>query len=79
MNAAATAALGEMPSLAGCALAAFGVKVGVKAGDSTLRDFLGLQGTQLMLRWVGWSDSHIESISRYRAEVMVVTAGAWTP
>lgn len=46
MNAAAAAALGDMPMLlAGCRLAgcAFGV-LGVKDGDSTLNDFFGLQG-----------------------------------
>ena len=39
---AAAAAFGEMPSLAGCAAAVFGVKLGVKDGDSTLRLFFWL-------------------------------------
>ena len=74
MNAAAAAAFGEIPSFAGCALLVLGVNVGVKAGDSTLRDFFGLQSTQLMQCWASWSDSHIESVSRYGAEVMIVIA-----
>lgn len=48
VKAAAAAALGEIPSLAGCAFAVLGVKFGVNAGDSTLSDFFGLQDTQLM-------------------------------
>lgn len=63
VKAAAAAAFGDMPSLAGCAFVVVGVKFGVKAGDSTLRDFFGLQSTQLMLRWMGWKDSHVESVS----------------
>lgn len=43
VNAAAAAAFGEMPIFAGWALAPFGVNAGVKEGDSTLRDFFGLQ------------------------------------
>lgn len=77
MKAAAAAALGDMPSLAGCAFVVFGVKFGVKAGDSTLSDFFRLQKTQLMLCWVRTSHSHIESVSWYCAEVMIVVASAW--
>lgn len=77
VKAAAAAALGEMPNLAGCACVVLGVKFGVNAGDSTLSDFFGLQCTQLMLCWENWADSQIESaVSRYRAEVMVVAACA---
>ena len=47
---AAAAALGEMPSLTGCTCVALGVKMGVNAGDSTLRVLLGLQhSTQLQI------------------------------
>ena len=42
VKAAAVAALGEMPTLTGCAFPLLGVKAGVKDGDSTLRDFFGL-------------------------------------
>lgn len=42
MKVAAAAAFGEIPSLAGCAAAVFGVKLGVKDGDSTLRLFFWL-------------------------------------
>ena len=40
---AAVTALGEMPSLTGCAATILGVNIGVKDGDSTLRLFFGLQ------------------------------------
>lgn len=43
VNAAAVAALGDMPNFAGCALAGLGVSVGVKAGESTLRALFALQ------------------------------------
>lgn len=64
VKAATAAAFGEIPSLAGCALAVFGVKLGVNAGESTLRDFFGLRDTQLMQCYASCTDSHIESIGR---------------
>ncbi len=43
VKAAAAAAFGEIPAFAGSTVAVVGVRFGVKAGDSTLSAFRGLQ------------------------------------